>query len=258
MVIIDYTYLKNDGTILSKKLLINSNESDSKSNINVKSISLNRVIESLKQYNNSIIYVNDIINEILSNVEEIKKYGFQKVLSNYSSNQYIGNYSFFYVNTIASYVEETPEDALKKCSLLSTYNLYPDYIGLPTSVIIDNNNSGNYFYFPNEGNTILNYNLIPDYNTFGQLYNTNNLQKYNYYLNLKEWDNGMKVDFKCILYEKDIISNPSEGINPDYIVIGSGVPLNKIIEDVDNIQNFSPEYVDFSKKMIGGYTTLFY
>ena len=156
----NYTYLKNNGTILSKKLLINSDESDSRSNINVKSISLNRVIESLKQYNDSIIYVNDIINYILNHVDEIKIKGFNEVLKPYVENNYYEDFDYYCVGTLNK--ENYLFDEIGNNINLSTSKKYSKYIGIPVSNIIELNDSGKYIYFPNEGNQIIKGSNIPN------------------------------------------------------------------------------------------------
>ena len=242
----NYTYLKNNGTILCKKLLINSDETDSKSNINVKSISLNRVIESLKQYNNSIIYVNDIINYVLDHVDEIKIKGFNEVLKPYVENNYYEDFDYYCVGTLNK--ENYLLEELGNNINLSTYNKYIKYIEIPVSDIIELNDSGKYIYFPNEGNQIIKGSIIPNSNAYEIFKQKEIIKTKNYYTVLKEWDNSIKIDFKCILNIHNILPN-IEGINPDYIVISSGVPLNKIIKDVDNIKNFSTEYITFQQKI---------
>ena len=238
----DYTYLKNNGTILCNKLLINSDESDLKSNINVKSISLNRVIESLKQYNNSIIYVNDIVNYVLDHVDEIKLKGFHEILQPYVENNYYENYDYYYISTLSSNAT-----LITNNFVLSTYNLYNNYINVVVQNILDLNNQGKYIYFKDESNIIINYQLIKDFNAYN-LFINEGIQQKNYYTVLKEWDNGIKIDYICIVNMPNIVPN-IEGINPDYVVISSGVRLNLIIEDVDNITNFSSEYIMFQKKI---------
>ena len=238
----DYTYLKNNGTILSKKLLINSDESDSKSNINVKSISLNRVIESLKQYNNSIIYVNDIVNYILGHIDEIKLKGMNEVLKPYVENNYYENFDYYYISTLTSNISLITNNIC-----LSTYNLYNNYIDIKVQNIVDLNKEGKYIYFKDESDIIINYQLVKDFQAYN-LFVKEGIQKKNYYTVLKEWDNGIQIDFKCIVNIPNILPN-IEGINPDYIVIASGVKLNLIIQDVDNIKNFSPEYISFQQKI---------
>lgn len=245
----DYTYLKNNGTILSKKLLINSDESDSKSNINVKSISLNRVIESLKQYNNSIIYVNDIVNYILGHIDEIKLKGMNEVLKPYVENNYYENFDYYCVGTInkEKYLFnqfDKNNDFEKSYYLgeninLSTSNKNSLYNGKTVNEIIELNKQGIYLYSIDDGNKIIDGSIIPNNKAY-EIFNKESILKTkNYYTVLKEWDNGIKIDFKCLLNIHNIIPN-IETINPDYVVISSGVQLNKIIDDADNIKNFSP------------------
>ena len=78
----DFTYLKNDGSIQTKRISINSDIPIHHSKLDIQSLSLNRVIQSITEYYNSIIYVNTISNQILYNIDQIKELGFQQFLTN--------------------------------------------------------------------------------------------------------------------------------------------------------------------------------
>jgi hypothetical protein len=235
--------LENNGTILAKKLLININETETNTNMFVKSISLNRVIESLKQYYTSIINVNNVVNYILQNVEIIKKNGLNNVLKPYVENLYYEEDDYFYIATLS----KNNETILPNNKILSTYKKYIGYIDILIGDLIELNNQGKYIYFENDGYVMVNGQYEKDLQAF-DIINKIGINNINYYNVLKEWDNGIKIDYKCLLYIPDILPN-IEGVNPDYIVVACGVQLDKIIENINNINLFSPEYVKFSKKI---------
>ncbi len=233
-----------------KNVLIGTDKNIDTTNFYSKAISVNRVSESIKQYYDSIIYTNSIIQQILSNVELIKKEGFEKVLRPYVENNYYENDDYFFVYTLPTSINESQILNNKE---LFTYKKFENYTNKTVGELITLNSQGKFIYFPTEGKDTLSC-LINDYESFVKLQSVG-LNELNYFSSLKEWDNGIKLYFKCIIHIPGILPN-IPGVNPDYIIVGSGVQLNKIIEDIDQIKLFSPEYVEFIKVISNNMFTL--
>ncbi len=222
-----------------KNVLIGTDKNIDTTNLYSKAISVNRVSESIKQYYDSIIYTNTIIQQILNNIELIKNIGFEKVLRPFAENNYYENENYFYVTTCSN--SENPE-LIKNNKTLFSYKKYEKYTGITTGELLKLNSEGKYIYFLEEGIESLktvNFEYYKTLESYG-------LNKLNYFSYIKEWDNGIALFYKCIVNIPGILPG-IPGVNPDYVVVGSSVPLNKIIEDIDQIKLFSPEYVEFIK-----------
>ncbi len=224
-----------------KNVLIGTDKNIDTTNFYSKAISVNRVSESIKQYYDSIIYTNSIIQQILKNIQLIKKDGFEKVLRPYVENNYYENDDYFFVYTLST---SNKESEMLNNKELFTYKKFENYTNKTVGELITLNKEGKFIYYPSEGKDTLS-SLIDNYNSFIKL-QSNGLNELNYFSTLTEWDNGIKLYFKCIVHIPGILPN-IPGVNPDYIVVGSGVQLNKIIEDIDQIKLFSPEYIEFIK-----------
>ncbi len=222
-----------------KNVLIGTDVNIGTTNFYSKAISINRVSESIKQYYDSILNVNDIVNYILNNVETIYNVGFESVLKPYVENNYYENDDYFFITSCSN--SENP-DLIKNNKTLFSYKKYEKYTGTTTGELLKLNSEGKYIYYPTEGIEALktiNYMYYKLFEKYG-------LDQKNYFSYIKEFDNGISLVFKCILNIPNILPK-IPGVNPDYIIVGSSVKLNKIIEDVDQIKLFSPEYVEFIK-----------
>ena len=240
-----------DGDIYTlKNIIVGSDKNIDTTNIYSKSISLNRVSKSITMYYDSILNVNTIVNYILNNVDLIRQNGFENVLRPFVENMYYENNHYFGISTCPN---SNDTELLKNSKYLFTWKEYENYTGLTAGDLCTLNSQGQNIYFNNEGTVVIDINRQV-YNYF-KIYENLGLNQKNYFNSLITWDNGINLSYKCILNIPGILP-VIPGVNPDYIVVNSFVKLNKVIEDIDQIQLFSPEYVKFINKLSNNMSTI--
>jgi hypothetical protein len=222
-----------------KNIIVGSDKNINTTNIYSKSISINRVSKSITQFYESIKNVNTIINYILKNVEQIKENGFEKVIRPFVENTFYENENYFWIITCPN-----TQDFKKIINnkILFTYKKYDKYNDISTKELFDLYSQGKFIYFQNERIKANEHDLnnLEYFRIFEKL----GINQKNYYCRIEEWDNGIYLDFKCILKIPNIVPN-IPGVNNDYIFISSHIELNKIIQDINQIKLFSPEYIKF-------------
>ena len=219
-----------------KNVIVGSDKNIDSTNIYSKAISINRVSKSIKQFYESILNINTIVNFILNNVEQIKQNGFESVLRPFVENRYFKNENYFWAGTIPN---SDQYDLLINNKTLFCWKKYVKYSGISIRELLKLNAEGKYIYFKDEGSR---YNS-KDFDNFKIFQNiTLNQKQYCIYVN--KFNNSICLVFNCILKIPNICPDIL-GVNSDYIIIGSTVNLNTIIQDVNELNLFSPEYVKF-------------
>jgi len=238
-----------DGDIyILKNIIVGSDKNIDTTNIYSKAISVNRVSKSITMYYDSILIMNTIVNYILNNVDLIRQNGFDNVLRPFVENRYYQNENYFWITTCP---QSENTELIKNNKTLFSWKLYDKYTGKTTRQLLELNSQGQYIYFKDEskyGDNNINFNVF-------KLFENMELTQKNYFSYIKEWDNGIILIFKCIVNIPGILPG-IPGVSPDYIIINSCVRLNKVIEDVDKIQLFSPEYVNFITTLSNNMSTL--
>lgn len=232
-----FTENTNGDIYTLKNIIVGSDKNIDTTNIYSKAISVNRVSKSITMYYDSILIMNTIVNYILNNVDLIRQNGFDNVLRPFVENRYYQNENYFWITTCP---QSENTELIKNNKTLFSWKLYDKYTGKTTRQLLELNSQGQYIYFKDEskyGDNNINFNVF-------KLFENMELTQKNYFSYIKEWDNGIILIFKCIVNIPGILPG-IPGVSPDYIIINSCVRLNKVIEDVSQIQLFSPEYVNF-------------
>jgi hypothetical protein len=232
----DYTNLKSDGTITTKKITVNDTTNKSalnNSKIYVNSISLNRVINSISTYYQSIQYVQYISNLIIQNQEEIKIKGFPDVLHPLIENTYLQTNDYYYIASINNDISNRIE--------IDDYNEYPKYIGLSVNQIVA---SPKPIYFVYEGDNFIEE--TKKINNAFEKFKSIGFNEVNYSLIIKNWEYTVNLDFGCFINIENIYPN-SSGSEQNYVYVGSKIDLSKIIQNVTELYLFSPEYINFTE-----------
>jgi len=229
-----------------KHLLVGSDTNSKNANLYSKTISINRVSDSLHQFYQSILDTNTVIQYILQKKELIHENGFENILRPFANNQFYENESYFSVFTVPKFFENTiHEKDILQTKCLYTFKKYDQYTNQTIQQLIKRNKNGKFIYFPDEG-----IQLLKAYQESIKYMDT--LKKIgidsprNYFVKLETWEKGIVVVYECLLYIPNILP-PSTLYNSDFVTISSFIRLNRVIQDIDQIQLFSPEYVEFMK-----------
>jgi hypothetical protein len=236
------------------KVIIKSGGLTSKSltskSLNIDSLSLNRVSKSLEEFYNSIIYVNDIASQIEENSFDLinntdNKNKFVDILGNYVDNKYFdNNEDYFFIHSVPSVSKSNAN--FDNNLTIYTQRKFNKYSGVPLKDLLILKNNKTPLYFENEYNN-MRTELIVIRNTL-ELFKKQGLLRRNYFILIQEWNNAIKVCLFCILNINNIYPN-TDGIESDFICIGSGVQLDNIIQETENIKLFSPEYLQLIKEI---------
>ncbi len=214
-------------------------------NLYVETISVNRIIQAIKLYYNSIIICNDLINQILNNEEKIRNEGFITVLEPYVTNTYYENSNYFQILTLPSVSQNNTKFNNNK--ILYTYKKYQSYSGKTLEQLKKLDDEKKQVYYGGE---------LDD---FTNIFNSNflNMNQYiqigsnreNYFFIAPKFNNSYEMIFSCGLKLPGIFSG-IDGVNPDYVIIQSSVCLEKILIDINQQSLLSSEYIAYFNRIV--------
>jgi hypothetical protein len=223
-----------------KNLIVGSNKNIDTSNIYSKAISINRVSKSITQFYSAIKIVNTIVNFIQENEVSIRQTGFEKVLRPFAENNFFEDENYFWISTCLN----TDNEEILNNRYIFSYKKYEKYSGVSINNLLDLYNEGKYIYFKDEYLKIMFIRKTISFKYF-KLFEKIGFTQKNYHFDIEEWGNGgINLTLKCILNVQNILPG-IPGVSQDYIVIASSIKLNEIIEDINEIRLFSPEYIRF-------------
>ena len=185
-------------------------------------IRLDQVVASLDAFKKAIYNVNYLTNLVNTNSEAIIKADrYDTVLKPIVEKEYYNNTDDFWTNSVTDY----------KCYFIWEKYQIMSNLTLDEQIEVFNKNG-----MP-EYDELLNADWALQKKFLKEIIEKNPNQNIFTYLYVRKWINELK--FYYYLYQKDVL-RPN-----NWIFIGSGVDLEKYLPNTDNVDLFSPEYLKF-------------
>lgn len=222
----------------NKNLTIGAENNIGDVNLYVETMSINRIIQAIKLYYNSIIACNDLIKQIVQNEEKIRVEGFVNVLEPFVNNTFYENNNYFQILTVPTVKPNVP--SFYNNQIVYTYKKFQSYTNSTLADLRETDKEKKQIYFTGEFADFVNiFNL--NFLNFSQYVQVGaNMQ--NYFFIAPKFNNSYDMYYSCALRIPGIFAG-IEGVNPDYVIIQSSVNLSTILVGINESILLSSEYV---------------
>lgn len=222
----------------NKNLTLGAENNIGDVNLYVETVSINRIIQAIKLYYNSIITCNDLIKQIKQNEDRIRIEGFVNALQPFVNNTFYENNNYFQILTVPTV---KPNDAsFYNNKIVYTYKQFESYTNTTLAQLREFDKEKKQLYFTGEFADFVNI-FNSNFLNFSQYVQVGaNLE--NYFFIAPKFNNSYEMYFSCALRFPGIFEG-IEGVNPDYVIIQSSVNLSTILVGINESALLSSEYI---------------